>query len=239
MTESLIALDGFLRPAWSWLVGLSEQTHGILIGSMFTMAGVWLTNRGNLRNLRQQLAHDRTQKKTEYELGIRRDVYLGVAQSVSEGITAISRLTDLSISNSEAIEKYKNNSSQIAKIHIVAREQTAIAFLEFMRGLSQAMLRVSIARKPVQAIKDQMALHLERMNRHNSSRDQALELIKQMSLNGIRDDEKFNRLSDAFEYEQSQASEAALEHDKLLDQLKPEHFKLFQIALGKVCTNER
>jgi hypothetical protein len=233
MNEAHTAFVNFLIQAWCWISGLSEQTHGILMGSTFALVGVWLTNRGNLRNLRQQLAHDRAQKKTEYELSIRRDVYLGVAQSVSEGITAISRLTDLSISNAEAVAKYRDNSAQIAKIHIVAREQTAITFLEFMRGFSQAILRVSIARKPVQAIKDQMAMHLERMLRHNGSRDQALELIKQMSLNGIRDDEKFKRLSDAFEYEQSQASKAAIEHDALLDQLKPAHLKLFQSSLDE------
>lgn len=231
MNETTTAFVNLLAQAWTWISGLSEQTLGILMGSTFALVGVWLTNRGNLRNLRQQLAHDRAQKKTEYELSIRRDVYLGVAQSVSEGITAISRLTDLSISHAEALEKYKDNSSQIAKIHIVAREQTAISFLEFMRGFSQAMLRVSIARRPVQAIKDQMTMHLERMHRHNSSRDQTLELIKQMSLNGVRDDEKFKRLSDAFEYEQSQATKAAVEHDALLDQLRPAHLKLFQSSL--------
>lgn len=231
MIDYVIHLFNWTDKLWTWISGLSEQTHGILIGSAFTLTGVWLTNRGNLRNLRQQLSHDRVQKKTEYELGIRRDVYLGVAQSVSEGITAISRLTDLTISYVDALRKYKDNSSQIAKIHIVAREETALAFLEFMRNFSQATMRVSIARKPVQAIKDQMSLHLERMHRHNGNRDQALELIKQMSLNGVRDDDKFRRLSDAFEYEQSQATKAALQHDDFLEQLKPAHLKLFQTAL--------
>jgi hypothetical protein len=85
MNELNSFFSNILKQAWTWFSGLPEQTHGILIGSMFTMAGVWLTNRGNLTNLRQQLAHDREQKKTEYELSIRRDVYLGVALSVSEG----------------------------------------------------------------------------------------------------------------------------------------------------------
>lgn len=218
---------------WSWLSGLPEQTQGIIIGSVFTLTGVWLTNRGNLKNLRQQLSHDRTQKKIAHELSLRRDVYLGVAQSISEGMTAISRLTDLSISYAEAVGKFKENSSQIAKIHIVAKEETAISFLEFMREFSKAMTRVSIARRPLEAIKDQMGIHLERMNRHQGNRDQALELMKQMTLNAIRDDEKFKRLSDAFEHEQEQATKAALMHDELLEKLKPAHMQLFKTALDE------
>lgn len=218
---------------WSWLTGLSEQTQGILIGSIFTLSGVWLTNRGSIRNLRQQLSHDRTQKKIEHELGLRRDVYLGVAQSISEGITAISRLSDLSITYAEAINKFKENSSQIAKIHIVAREETAIAFLDFTREFSKAMTRVSIARRPVQAIKDQMGVQIERVRRHQSNRDQALELMKQMTLNGIRDDEKFKRLSDAFEYEQEQINKAAAMHDELLEKLKPANMDLFKTSLDE------
>lgn len=218
---------------WDWLTGFPEQTQGIIIGSVFTLSGVWLTNRGNLRNLRQQFSHDRTQKKIEHELGLRRDVYLGVAQSISEGMTAISRLADLSISYAEAVEKFKENSSQIAKIHIVAKEETAIAFLEFMREFSKAMTRMSIARRPVQAIKDQMEVHLESMRRHQGNRDQALELMKQMTLNAIRDDEKFKRISDAFEYEQEQATKAALMHDELFEKLKPAHMQLFKVALDE------
>jgi hypothetical protein len=218
---------------WSWLTGLPEQMQGIIIGSVFTLSGVWLTNRGSLKNLRQQLSHDRTQKKIEHELGLRRDVYLGAAQSISDGITAISRLADLSISYAEAVNKFNENSSQIAKIHVVAKEETAIAFLDFGREFSKAMTRVNIARRPVQAIKDQMGVHLESMRRHQGNRDQALELMKQMTLNAIRDDGKFKRLSDAFEYEQEQATKALLNHDELLEKLKPAHMQLFKTVLDE------
>jgi hypothetical protein len=223
----------YMTQPFSWLISLPEQSQGILIGSIFTLSGVWLTNRGNLKNLRQQLNHDRAQKKIEHELELRKDVYLGVAQSISEGITAISRLADLSISNTEAVNKFKESSSQLAKLHIVAKEETAIAFLEFMHEFSKSMTRVSIARRSVQAIKDQADKYLERSNRHQVNRDQALELIRQMSLNAIRDDEKFKRLNSSFEFEQEHAINAAQMHDKSLEKLKPAHLQLFKDTLDE------
>lgn len=47
-----------IAPPEAWLL-----LFGVIIGSVFTLLGVWLTNRANLRSLEMQLEHHRAEKE--------------------------------------------------------------------------------------------------------------------------------------------------------------------------------
>jgi hypothetical protein len=208
-----------------WLQAMPDTLIGVIIGSFFTLAGVVLTNRTNLRNLRLQLEHDRQQKAKERAMSMRRDVYLAAAEALSSALSTIVRYGDLSLNHSDLIEDYRQRSGQIAKIHVIATETTALRFVSFMRELSRVFVKLNIQRAQLLLIKTKMQSLLDQMRRHQTSRDQYLELMKQFNVDGTIDDRRFVVLDKGFQFEQDSASKAATEHDALLEQLRPRHLE--------------
>ena len=71
---------------WLWVSSWSETFSGVVIGAAFTLAGVVLTNRTNLENLRLQLSHDREQRAKERSLSMRREIYLSAAEAIASAM---------------------------------------------------------------------------------------------------------------------------------------------------------
>lgn len=89
---------------------------GVVIGSFFSLGGVFLTNRSNDRRLRAQLAHDREIRSRERELSLRKDIYMSAAEAISAGLNAIARFSDLEVPHNQVAAFYLEKSSSIAKI---------------------------------------------------------------------------------------------------------------------------
>lgn len=84
-----------------------------------------LTNHANDRRLKRQLDHDRDMRSRERELSLRKDIYLAAAEAISAGLIAIGRFANLDIPHEKLTEAYLDKSPSIAKVHVIAKEQTA------------------------------------------------------------------------------------------------------------------
>lgn len=62
---------------------------GVVVGSLFTLIAVTLTNRANDRWLDKQLQNDRELKNREREMTFRKDTYAAAAEAIAASISAL------------------------------------------------------------------------------------------------------------------------------------------------------
>ena len=116
---------------------------GVVVGSFFTITGVLLTNRSNTNRLRIQLDHDREIKKEERELTLRKEIYLAAAEAISSGIQMIGSIANLNVSYDKLMESFSEKAPAIAKVNVIANEDTIKALTAFMEELTSGLLRLS------------------------------------------------------------------------------------------------
>jgi hypothetical protein len=84
------------------LIALIPGTFwGVVIGSLFSISGVMLTNSATNKRLRQQFSHDLQLRIGEREHALRRDVYLAATEAIATSLASLGRFTDLNIPNDE------------------------------------------------------------------------------------------------------------------------------------------
>ena len=212
----------------------ADTLVGVILGAIFTIVGVFLTNRANQENLKLQLAHDESKRRREYELAVRRDVYLQAAEGIAAALNSIAGPCQLDAEYSEIMEGFQSRSAQIARVHIVATEKTALAMTELMTRLAQSLMQLNTERAALVVLRSRMRSRVEQMRRHNAARDQYLELMKQENLAGSKDQARWEHIQRGFDFEQEQANKASDEHDEILDQLRPRHIAFVQQCLAEV-----
>src|SRR5712692_2722303 len=171
---------------------------GVVIGAFFTLGGVHLTNRANYRRLKLQLEHDRTLKNVERELALRKDIYLAAAEAISEGLRTMLRFPDLLISHRDLMVRYTEKAASIAKIHIVAKEETVKALSVFMSELEAAFLRLWVKRYPLMAKKERIDVLSRQADEFGKTRDQMVELMRQHNIDGSNDPRRMQVLQGNF-----------------------------------------
>ena len=88
---------------------------GIVVGSLFTLTGVYLTNRASDRRLKLQLQNDRELRNREREMTFRKDTYAVAAEAISVSVNTLSKFSDLSFSLKEISATYIEKSPILAK----------------------------------------------------------------------------------------------------------------------------
>jgi len=126
--------------------------YGVIFGSFLTIIGVVLTNRSNTKRLRLQHEHERDLRNKERDLNMRRQVYMDAMESISTGITAISRFSDLDESPDALMQSYASSSSKESRVMIVGTNETIQALASFNVELNGAFLRLSSKREKFDAI---------------------------------------------------------------------------------------
>lgn len=204
----------------AWLEVIPAAFWGIVVGSFFTLGGVFLTNRANYRRLKAQLDHDRILKNRERELSLRKDIYLAATEAVAAGLSATARFADLSIPHDKLIERYIEKSSAIAKVHVIAREDTIKALANLISELGATYLRLIVKRYPLIAQRQRLELILGQVNSFGKERDRMLELIKQFNIDGTNDKRRWEVIQNAFDFEQNRIAKALEEHKAISEDLR-------------------
>ena len=86
MTTILALLDKI--PATFW---------GVIIGSIISLGGVYLTNRASDKRLTKQFTHEREQKTKDREMELRKEIFLAAADAISVGLNSVARFSNLDI----------------------------------------------------------------------------------------------------------------------------------------------
>jgi hypothetical protein len=175
---------------------------GALLGAGFTVLGVYMTNRTNQESLKNQLDHEKQLRKEEYERNLKRDVYLGFAETVGAQLDLISRLNHFDKSNSELFERVTALSGNSAKMHVVARAEV----LQILASVTNEMDRTQLQ---LMAERNRIGILYRMMKHHEQLRDESLirikscaDLMMQINIDGNLDKHKQEVLNRNFELHQ-------------------------------------
>jgi hypothetical protein len=212
-------------------VGSYLITGGVTI--LATLSGVVVTNLFQAKRFRAQLAHEREMKNREREMSLRRDVYLEVAEAVQAGLIAINRFPHLELTNDKILEGYVDKAPSIAKVHIIAKEETVNAVIGFTAELGAAFLRLFAKRVSLSSQRHKLEALRAQVDSSLKDNARTLERIKQYNLDGLSDQNRRDWLERNFDFEQERIKAASQEADTIERTLY-----LQQLQYTKECAEE-
>jgi len=149
------------------------------------IVGIILTNRGNNTRLEKQLAQERELQKKEREMSLRKDIYLTAAEAISTGINAIGHFDNMEIPYDKLTEAYLEKFPSIAKVHVIAGEETIKALVPLLSELGAVYLQLLAKRIPLAQQKNQITLLERQIETFGKERDRMVDLQKQLTLDGV------------------------------------------------------
>jgi hypothetical protein len=150
-------MNDFLRFIAHLLEKIPNTFWAVLFGSFISLLSSIIANRANLRRLRLQLQNDRELKNWEREMTFRKDAYTAAAGAIAVSIGALSKFSELSFSPKEVSEAYLEQMPALAKVNLVAGEDTIRALAEFGGGFTGAFLRLVQERMVLSNLQEQIA----------------------------------------------------------------------------------
>jgi hypothetical protein len=201
---------------------------GVIVGSLFSLGGVWLTNKASDQRLKTQFDHERALKTQEREMSLRKDVYLQAAEAVSAGVHALSNFPNLEISNDEVAKAYVEKSPSISRAYVIGSMKTIKALTDFGGELAALMLVLYVERAEILTLKNKVTLLDFQMSGFGKDRDRYLELMRDANINGQRDPQYWKVLNEGFEFEQGRIRSHSQNRDAISKQLALQQFKFMK-----------
>lgn len=213
---------------------------GVVIGSLLTSLGVWLTNRGVAKRFTRQLKHDEKQRRDEREFALRRDVYLAASDALSTGLMAITRYANLKIDDGEVTGPYVEKAPAVAKVHVVATIPTIKVVNRLTDELGAAYARLLVKRLPVRVQTTELESVRSSMAKYGAEAQRWVEVMQQENLQG-RDENRSTWIRRNFDFEHARHLEA-IEAEKrlspatarsqldLLEECAKEHLALLEFV---------
>jgi hypothetical protein len=217
------------------LEGISPTFLGIIVGSLFTIIGVILTNASNTKRLRIQHEHERDLENKERDATLRRDTYLAAIEAISAGIVAVGRFSEINISQMELMQSYTDKSPAIAKVSIVGKEKTIEAVANFNSELTGTFLRLSSHRQKLDMSWQRNMAIEEKIEQATKEQERLESLIDEYSAEGYEDDVHLNLLRRKYELMTKKIEQLTTERDTLMGQLMPMQMALIQKSLNELA----
>lgn len=231
---------------WNWFANLFEMIgkvpatfFGVVFGSFVSLGGVVLSNFATDRRLREQLRHDREQIDRQRELSLKKDVYLAAAEAISCGINSISKFANLDIPNGDVTREYSDKSSAIAKVYVIARDETVSALANLTDAIDAAQLRLTAKRLPLVGQRRQIQSIQEVINESSKERARFLELMKQHNLEGTVDARRWGAIEKNYEYVQKSIDDAVKEQNALAVALHAENLCYLKDCMAETAVLRR
>jgi hypothetical protein len=167
---------------------------GIIVGALFTIIGVVLTNAANIKRLRLQQAYERERAEKQWDTNLRRDTYLSAIEAISAGMVVVGRFADFNVPHQELMRSYTDKSPSIAKVTLVGKEKTIEAVANFSQLLTGAFLRLSASREQLNGMMAQLAALEDQIETAREEEARLLALIHEHELSGHVNEALENRL---------------------------------------------
>ncbi len=201
---------------------------GVVIAATAAFIGVFVTHRGHEKRFGRQLEHDKEVKRIEREMALRKEIFLDAAEAIVAGIGAVARYADLKVQHDELTKEFNEKRSAIAKVHIIACEETVYAVSAFMDELSATLIRLSLARQPLIQMQSRLKILEDQIQIFGKEKDRLVELMKQLNFEGNTEQRRWDFVKNTFEFEDKRANEANQEHQSLTLNLRAEHLNFLE-----------
>jgi hypothetical protein len=214
---------------------ISPTFLGIVVGSLFTIIGVILTNSSNTKRLRIQHDHERLLDSKERDATMRRETYLGAIEAISAGMVAVGRFGEFHFSPQELMEAYTNKSPAIAKVMVVGRNDTVKAVANFNSELTGAFMRLTSKRQNQQMILERSTSLEQDIERAIDELKQLQSLIDEHQLEGNLHETQVDLLKHRYAAKKQNIDQLKAEHEKLWNLLLPEQMNLVKQSLQEIA----
>lgn len=211
---------------------------GIIIGSLFTIIGVVLTNASNTKRLRLQHEHERNLESKTRDLNLRRDVYLSAMEAISAGMVAVGRFADFEVAQQELMQTYTDRSPAISKVTIVGKDETIKAVANFNQELTGAFLRLGAKREKVNAMWRRTAVLEAGIEQAREQQGHLLSLIKEAE-DGQSDEQQVEQWRQEHETERERIASLQAEQVNMDNEFAVTQMGLVQECIAEVATLDR
>lgn len=203
---------------------------GVIVGGIFPLAGVWLTNYASEKRLEAQFTHDRELKAKEREMTLKKEVYLSAAEAISTGISVLGNFANFEMHDEVVVRPYTDRSSVIAKVHVIGSLDTIKAMNTFVSELSSMFLILFAERAKISKSKIERDIALRNIEYYGKLREGTLEMMKRSNLESVHDQNKWNALQNNYQFEAGYIEKSVAEHGVLNKQ-----FCQKQLVFMKAC----
>jgi hypothetical protein len=203
---------------------------GVVVGSLFTLTGIYLTNRASDRRLRVQLQNDRELISREREMTFRKETYAVAAEAIAVSISALAKFSDLNFSLKEISAMYLDRSPVLAKVNLVAGEDTLRALASFGTEFAGAFLRLTQQRRALSVLQEQITVKAALLGGFEKTRDAMIELMRHHNIDGVQDSRRFEAIQKNYEFEAGRIATTNQELQQMIAELSAKH-----IPFAKEC----
>lgn len=212
---------------WEWVESWPATFVGVIVGSAFTLAGLVITNRNNLRNLRIQLEHNRDEKAKERAFAFRQGIYIGASEAITAGLSVLADAGNLSITEADLMKDFRAKNSLIGKVHMVATEPTAVLLLGFMRELSKSLIAMTLKRTELTTLQRNIDDRKTRIRAANEEIDRLIGMMKHHNIEGTMDERRLKMLQSNIDFLVKQRNDFEVASQALVEELRPKHMVFF------------
>jgi len=158
---------------------------------------------------------------------------MGAAEAIWAGLNAVGRFGDLEIPNNKVTEVYTEKSPAIAKVHVIANEQTVRAQTDLTSELSATYMKLFAKRVPLITQKMQISNLQQQIDSLTREAAQMLELMKQFKLDGAADQRRWNVIEGNFKFAHDRIAEISKQRGELLTDLSVKQLCYAQECIGE------
>lgn len=199
------------------LLKIPNVVWAAVIASLLTLGGVFLTNRGTYKRLIKQLEHESAQKDRDRNMGLRRQVYLDAAEAITENHLILMKIPNLGISDLELSEKFSKSAATISKVYAIGSSKTVKSVSELTSIIGSKYLLFIAERIPLVQRKHEIDIQNELIMKASAERDQMIEIMKNVNLQGIQDDRLMGVAERNFKFQQEQVTKLLDKRNQLIE----------------------
>lgn len=199
---------------------------GVGIGSLFTLIGIYFTNRASEHRLKLQHQNDRELNKREMEMTFRKDTYVAAAEAIAVSMGTLSKFSDLSFSLKEISAPYLEKSPALAKVNLIAGEDTIHALANFGTEFAGAFSRLMQQRIILNILQEQIAAKVALVKGFERTRDAMIELMRHHNIDGTQDARRFEAIQANYEFEAGRITTTNQELQQMISELSEKHTPL-------------
>ena len=138
-------------------------------------------------------------------------------------VNVLSKLSDLSFSLREISAAYQEKSTVLAKVNLIAGEDTLRALAEFGRGFAAAFFRLTQQRMILDILQQQIAVKAAALKGFEKTRDAMVELMRHHNIEGAQDARRFEAIQANYEFEAGRVASTTQELQQLVAELSAKH----------------
>lgn len=184
-----------------------------LLASLITLAGVFLSNHGNTKRLKEQLEHDAKEKSKDRITSLRREVYLKYVEDIAFAFGNLSKLQSIDPTKENAGDLLTNYLSSSAKIGLIAPPETSKLASDLTSILVDLFNKLLIKSTAIHDLNLEIKLLTEAYEGEVLESKRLLSEIKAMTESGKIDQIRFQVLNSALNSSNDEAKKYAAERD--------------------------